>query len=87
MREIVYAKNVKILLNDEISPKIFVSGFHGVGHVGWIATRHIVTKLGTRRVGMTLTPNMTPFVSIKNGVVAPYEFYAKENLYSYQMCL
>ncbi|AGT34940.1 hypothetical protein N186_02805 [Thermofilum adornatum] len=82
-REIVYAKNTKILLNEGVSPKIFVTGFHGVGHVGWIATRHIVTKLEAKRVGMVLTPNMTPFVSIKNGVVTPYELYAKDNLLAF----
>jgi uncharacterized protein len=82
-REIVYTRTTKVVLTEDVSPEIFIAGFHGIGHVGWIAVKHIVTKLEARRVGYILTPSMTPFVTIKNGVKVPYELYAADNLLAF----
>lgn len=70
---------VRLVLTEPIEARVLISGFHGVGHVGWIATRYIADKLGTRRVGVVVTPDMPAFVSVKNSVIAPYELHLKEN--------
>lgn len=71
---------VRLVLTERVEARILISGFHGVGHVGWIATRYIADKLGTRRVGIVLTPDMPAFVSVvKNSVAAPYELHLKDD--------
>lgn len=55
--------------------KVFVAGFHGVGYVGWIATKHLIEELDTRRIGFIYTSNMQPYVSMGRGIVTPYELY------------
>jgi len=71
---------VKIKNDKEIADKIFITGFHGVGYVGWISIRHIVKSLDARRIGFVYTPYMTPYVSMGKGIVTPYEIYCTENL-------
>lgn len=60
---------------EDFGGRYFVTGFHGVGYVGWIAVRHLVEKLGAKRIGYVLTRHMQPFVSVKGGIVLPYELY------------
>ncbi len=59
--------------------KTFVTGFHGVGHVGWIAVRHLVKNLNAERIGYVLSRYMQPFVYVREGIVLPYELYRYEN--------
>ncbi len=66
---------VELVADEEIRGRFFITGFHGVGHVGWIAVRHMVTQLGAERVGYLVTRHMQPFVSVKDGIVLPYEIY------------
>ncbi|UNQ74306.1 proteasome assembly chaperone family protein [Infirmifilum sp. NZ] len=73
---------VQIVLNREFKASRLITGFHGIGHVGWIAVKHLVEKAGAVRVGHVISPYMQPFVSVKNGIRTPYELYvAGETLY------
>lgn len=69
----------RLVLSEPIRARIFMTGFHGVGHVGWITARYIADKLAAKRAGILVTPDMPAFVSIRNSVVAPYELYLKED--------
>jgi len=70
--------SMRIVLSERINAKTFMTGFHGVGQVGWIATRYIVDSVGARRVGFVISPYMQPFVTVREGVVAPYELFSKD---------
>jgi len=59
----------------EFGGATFVTGFHGVGHVGWIAVRHLVKSLGAEKIGYVVSRHMQPFVYVRNGIVLPYELY------------
>ena len=54
--------SVRIILGEHVEARVFITGFHGVGQVGWIATRYIVDSIGARRVGFVISPYMQPFV-------------------------
>jgi len=70
--------SVRIVLDERVNARTFMTGFHGVGHVGWIATRYIVDSIGARRVGFVISPYMQPFVTAREGIVTPYELYSKD---------
>ncbi len=74
--------NLQVVLNREFRVSRLVTGFHGIGHVGWISVRHLVEKTKAVRVGHVISPYMQPFVSVKNGIRTPYELYVSgETLY------
>jgi uncharacterized protein len=70
--------SVRVILSERVEARTFMTGFHGVGQVGWIATRYIVDSIGARRVGFVISPYMQPFVTVREGVIAPYELYSKD---------
>ena len=67
---------VRLVLKERVRAKVLLAGFHGVGQVGWIATRYIADKLEARKIGFVLTADMPAFVTVKGGIVAPYELYS-----------
>lgn len=74
-------KYVKFFVKEEdLRGKYFFTGFHGVGHVGWITIRHLVTKLEAKRIGYVVSYYMQPFVTVREGITLPYEFYKKEDI-------
>ncbi len=70
---------VRIYLKRDVARKYFITGFHGVGHVGWIAIRHLLSKLNAERAGYVVSYYMQPFVTVKEGIVLPYEFYVSKD--------
>ncbi len=75
------SKYVKFFVEEkELHGKYFFTGFHGVGHVGWITIRHLVTKLKAKRIGYVVSYFMQPFVTVKEGITLPYEFYKKDDI-------
>lgn len=71
---------VKVKDENELVDKIFISGFHGIGYVGWITVRHIIKSLKAKRLGFVYTPYMTPYVSMSEGIITPYEIYHARNI-------
>lgn len=61
------------------TPPILVTGFHGYGAVGYLATRYIVSKLGMDLVGFIETPLAVDFTSIEDyGFSKPHEIFVKQ---------
>ncbi|ABL77766.1 proteasome assembly chaperone family protein [Thermofilum pendens] len=78
-RELKYGK-VRVVLSEDVHPETFLAGFHGVGHVGWIAVKHVVEKLEAQRVGYLFTQYMPPFVNVRSGIRTPYELYFSQGM-------
>jgi len=60
--------------------KIFVTGFHGVGYVGFLTVQHLTKALKARRIGHVITNNHPPLVSVsQRRLVLPYELFQVDN--------
>ena len=60
--------------------QIFITGFHGLGEVGYIAIRHIIDQLNCERTGIIISDSAPPVLSIYKGKLQqPFEFYTYEN--------
>jgi len=61
----------------KLKDKVFVTGFHGVGYVGFLAIQHLVKALNAEKIGFILTDSLPPLVRMDdNSLVAPYELYS-----------
>ncbi len=55
-----------------------ITGFHGVGQTGYIATSYMIHALKAERVGFIEVANPPPWVGTADGgLVTPFEVYAK----------
>lgn len=76
--EIVYASGQD---NINLSGCTLITGFYGIGKLGFIAVNHMIQKLQAERIGYVVTDHMPPFISVKEGnVILPFEVYKKDNL-------
>uniref|UniRef100_A0A7C5UTP5 Proteasome assembly chaperone family protein n=1 Tax=Ignisphaera aggregans TaxID=334771 RepID=A0A7C5UTP5_9CREN len=58
---------------------VLVTGFHGYGAVGYLATRYMVSKLGMELIGFIETPFTVDFTSVEEyGFSKPHEIFAKQ---------
>ncbi|MEM2107576.1 MAG: PAC2 family protein [Candidatus Bathyarchaeia archaeon] len=58
-----------------------ITGFHGIGETGYIATSFLVQALKAKRIGFIEVAHPPPFVnSTPEGIVTPFEIYRKNNL-------
>ncbi|MHA1905976.1 MAG: proteasome assembly chaperone family protein [Candidatus Thorarchaeota archaeon] len=70
-----------VMLNDYKIPEgaILISGYHGLGEVGYLSTAHLVRTLNAKRVGFIKSDMLPLFVSMENErLVLPFEIYAYE---------
>ena len=79
--------NFKIILEDETAfkkTKYFISGFHGLGSVGFIAMKHMIDTIEvngkkTKRIGIIKSKAAPPFIYLEHDqIVVPFEIYAVE---------
>ncbi|MCY0850814.1 proteasome assembly chaperone family protein [Sulfuracidifex metallicus] len=55
---------------------VFITGFRTIGEVGYLATRHLVLKLGMRRIGFVTTPRYKDVAFLDEyGVATPFELF------------
>jgi uncharacterized protein len=55
-----------------------ITGFHGVGQTGYIATSYMIHALKAERIGFIDVANPPPWVGTADGgLVTPFEIYAK----------
>ncbi len=69
---------VRIVIDEPLDEKdlVFITGFHGIGFVGYIATRYIAQSLKARRIGYVDVVAEPPSASLYQGsLVIPYEIY------------
>ena len=70
MRVLVEKKNLK--------GSTLVTGFHGVGQTGYIATSYMIHALKAERIGFVEVSNPPPWVGTADeGLVTPFEVYSK----------
>jgi uncharacterized protein len=62
-------------------PEIFISGFHGLGSVGYISIKHLIDELKLERVAVLKSNAAPPFISLtESGRLAlAFEFYATKD--------
>ncbi|MEM4251751.1 MAG: PAC2 family protein, partial [Candidatus Bathyarchaeia archaeon] len=54
----------------------FITGFHGIGETGYIATSFLVHALHAKRIGFIEVEHPPPFVNSTNEtLVTPFEIY------------
>lgn len=54
----------------------FVTGFHGLGSVGYIATKHLLDELKAERVAIIKSKASPSFIYLEDGrIVMPFELY------------
>ncbi len=79
----------KLVLEDEEAfkkTKYFISGFHGLGSVGFIAMKHLIDNLEINgkkvtRIGVIKSKAAPPFIYLENErIVVPFEIYALEEV-------
>lgn len=79
-----FSKLMKVVLEDipESRELIFITGFHGVGYVGFLATRYLVTSLRAKRIGYVVSGIEPVYTSSAQdrGLYIPFEIYNYENL-------
>ena len=73
---------VRIKVNDEnFKGKTFITGFHGIGETGYIATSFLVHALHAERIGFIEVEKPPPFInSTHDGIVTPFELYKKNKM-------
>ncbi|MGC8849216.1 MAG: PAC2 family protein, partial [Candidatus Bathyarchaeia archaeon] len=55
---------------------VFITGFHGIGQAGHIATSYLVHELKARRIGFLRAMEIPPFVTTsEEGLITPFELY------------
>ncbi len=60
----------------DLSGCTLITGFYGIGKIGFIVVNHMITKLGARRIGYIITELIPPFISVKNkSIILPFEIY------------
>lgn len=61
---------------------ILITGFHGIGYVGFIATRYMVSALKAQRIGYVriFTEPLYTSTSNQGGLYVPYELYNYRNI-------
>ncbi len=70
IRLLVRAKNLK--------GSTLVTGFHGVGQTGYIATSYMIHALKAERIGFIDVSNPPPWVgTAEGGLVTPFEVYRR----------
>ena len=67
--------------NVEVRSCTLVTGFHGIGGVGFLTTKYLADELKAERIGFIKTRYLPPYVFLENKVLKfPYEIYKSDNL-------
>jgi uncharacterized protein len=73
---------IRILVNSKnLKGSTLVTGFHGVGQTGYIATSYMIHALKADRIGFVDVSNPPPWVgTAEGGLVTPFEVYRKNKV-------
>ncbi len=62
----------------DLKGSTLITGFHGIGQTGYIATSYMIHALKAERIGFVEVANPPPWVGTADGgLVTPFEIYAK----------
>nr|ABZ10152.1 hypothetical protein ALOHA_HF4000APKG10H11ctg1g12 [uncultured marine microorganism HF4000_APKG10H11] len=74
-------KLTNILCKENLTGKTIVTGFHGIGQVGYLSITQLIKSIKAKRVGFIETLDIPPFIGVKTkSFVTPYEIYRKNDL-------
>ncbi|MFX0014567.1 MAG: proteasome assembly chaperone family protein [Promethearchaeota archaeon] len=60
---------------------VFISGWHGLGEIGYITVSHFVQELKMQRIATIMSSGAPPFISVQdNQLRLPFEIYGDEEL-------
>lgn len=72
---------VKLKEGVDLNGKTFITGFHGIGLVGYLTVRFLVKKLDATKIGFVVSESMPPIISMENGEIKPpIELYMYDHL-------
>jgi len=73
---------VHVIVKEKVPENsVFVTGFRGIGIVGYITVKYIVNTLNPRLIGIIETDDLPPFVWMeKDRLITPYQLYAYNHL-------
>ena len=61
---------------EDLRKGVFITGFHGIGQTGQIATSYLIHNLNARRIGFLRAAEIPPFVTTSDeGLITPFELY------------
>lgn len=69
--------SIELLEDIDLEGKYLITGFHGIGYVGYIALKYMIAQTNARKIGNIISNLMPPFVSLdsKGDVLLPFELY------------
>lgn len=60
---------------------VLITGFHGIGYVGYWTIKYLIQKLEAKRVAFIDSDSVSPVASTNQGkLVTPYEFYQSKDI-------
>ena len=66
---------------NDLSNCVLITGFFGIGKIGFIVVNHMINKLKAERIGYIVTDNIPPFLSVQNqSLVLPFVIYRAGNI-------
>jgi len=72
-------------IEDNFENSVFITGFHGLGWTGYIAIRHIIKSVNTKRIGYISGDILPDIISIEGDrLVLPFEFHQYNNFIIFQ---
>lgn len=72
---------MKIRLLKKVNVDTVITGFKGLGYVGYIVARYITSILNSEFIGVIDTVHIPPYILVKKGVIHhPYEIYNYKNI-------
>lgn len=71
-----HKQDIIIKCDVDLNSCVLVTGFHGIGGVGFLTTKYLAEELKAKRIGFIKTKYLPPYVFLENRVLRfPYEIY------------
>ncbi len=74
--------DIKLFENVDLKGKYLVTGFHGIGVVGYIAVKYMIESTKAKKIGLIISPLTPPLISLdeKGTIQLPFELFMDEHL-------
>ena len=68
---------IKLFEKIDLKGKYLITGFHGIGVVGYIGTKFLIEESNARKIGMIISKLMPPLVSLDDAgnIQLPFEIF------------
>nr|MDO8118266.1 PAC2 family protein [Candidatus Sigynarchaeota archaeon] len=74
--------DIKLFDTVDLKGKYLVTGFHGIGVVGYIAVKYMIEATKAKKIGLIISPLTPPLISLddKGEIQLPFELFMDEHL-------